>query len=605
MIPKHTIEEIKVRTDIVDLIGGFLPLKRGGGVFKACCPFHQEKTPSFTVNPTRQIYHCFGCGKGGDAFRFLMDHEGMDFITSVRWLAERAHVTIVEEGGSAAKNDEKTTLFKINEGAAHLFHSILKNNPEAEPARRYLQERKLDDELVTRFQLGFAPNKWDLFEDWGRKNKVSQEHIERAGLLVIKEQAEKKSVYDRFRNRLMIPIHDPLGRVIGFSGRILEKTEKAAKYVNSPETLIFHKNRVLFALDKARRGITEKKCAIICEGQIDAIRCHQGGFTNTVASQGTALSENHARMIKRYCDEVILVLDPDVAGQNAALKSYAIFLAAGLSVRIARLPDGEDPDSMICNQGADAFRAILDQAVPGLNYQMTLLSEREDKHSEAGLLRISKAVLETIQYAPSAIQKENLLHRASELLGISETALQADLQKAPVPRPSTPAPRPVQTAPNRLSAKRVPEEVALAELLLSHAPEACELIEDYLPLEEITDPICQTIIRECIAQKDTGVPPVISSHELAPEDLLPFTAKLQMGPNRLVGEDALPEYATKKMILTLRQKYFEKLRRQVREEMSKAPEAELNELQLQYSQLTEDIYYLRKGWDEAQSILQQ
>ncbi|MDD2237382.1 MAG: DNA primase, partial [Kiritimatiellae bacterium] len=378
MIPRQTIEEIKARTDIVELIGSYLPLKRAGSAFKACCPFHKEKTPSFQVNPQRQIYHCFGCGKGGGVIQFLMDYEGLDFVSAVKQLAERVNVPLEfeENGFAAGRRDEKAKLLKIHELIAAHFHHLLRKAPEAAEARAYLASRNIDEEIIKHFHFGFAPERWDMIEPWGAKQNITPEDLAAAGLLVKSDRPGTSPYYDRFRNRLMIPIRDEQGRVIAFTGRILSKDEQNAKYVNSPETILFQKSRVLFALDAARRNMADRKHAILCEGQIDAIRCHQAGFTNTIASQGTAITEAHARIIKRYCDDVILVLDPDSAGQNAALRAYEVFLEHDLNVRVARLPEGKDPDSLISSAGPEAFQHALDTAVSALPFQIQLLQAR-------------------------------------------------------------------------------------------------------------------------------------------------------------------------------------------------------------------------------------
>lgn len=607
MIPKHIIEEVKARTDIVELIGAYLPLKRAGGAFKACCPFHKEKTPSFQVNPQRQIYHCFGCGKGGGVIQFLMDYEGLDFITAVKQLAERVNIPLEFEEGAFASNqrDIKAKLLKIHELASALFHRILREAPEAEAARQYLRTRKIDDETVQQFQFGFAPDRWDMIERWGRQQHIDADDLEAAGLLGKSDRPGSSPYYDRFRNRLMIPIRDEQGRVIAFTGRVLVKSEQTAKYVNSPETLLFQKNRILFALDRARRSMADQKCAILCEGQIDAIRCHQAGFTNVVASQGTALTENHARIIKRYCDEVILVLDPDQAGQNAALRAYEIFMEAELGVRVARLPEGEDPDSLICNAGSDAFRQALDQSVSALTFQIQLLQSRNANQGDAGLMRTVRSVLETIQHAPGEVLRDALIKQAAAELGTRESAMISDYRKMQPLRKNEPAqPAPQVTPLRKPRINSSADEMALAELLLTGQPAVCELVENYLPPEELTDPLCREIIRQCLEQQHTGTPPVIAQDESSPEELIRLSAQLQMAPNKLLGTDGTPELVAKKLLLNIRRKKFEKTRTEIKQRMLTATGEAYQILLLQHNQLTEDIFHLRKGWDDAQSILQ-
>ena len=495
MIPKETIEEIRSRCNVVEVVGSYLPqLRRRGSTFKCNCPFHQEKTPSFTVNETRQIFHCFGCGAGGDVFRFVMEYEKVDFVTAVKILAERAGVEIVYEGGSPEKSGNKDVLYKLHTEAAAFYHRLLVKGAEGAEARRYMQERDLPSEIIEAFQIGFAPNEWDGLMKRALKKGYSAEQLEAAGLAVPSERNGRKSHYDRFRNRIMFPICDPMGRVIGFSGRIMNAAEKGAKYVNSPETLLFRKNQVLFAFDKARKPIVEARQAIVVEGQIDAIRCHQAGLSNVVASQGTALTENHARLIKRYADEVVLVLDADAAGVKAALASSEIFIAAELSVRVVTLPEKEDPDSLIKKSGAGVLKELVANAPPALEFLIDCLGQKEDMNSEAGRMRVVKAVLGLISKCPAAARRDAMLHRAADLLNISPRALNQDLRREqrnrrPAPRrteEAAPAPPPQKTYPR--------QETSLLELLVHHYPDVQPLVHDYLPVRYLTDPICRELV---------------------------------------------------------------------------------------------------------------
>ena len=492
MIPQETIEEIRSRCDIVEVVGSYLPqLKRRGSTFKCNCPFHQEKTPSFTVNEARQIYHCFGCGAGGDVFRFVMEYEKVDFVTAVKMLGGRVGVEIVFEGGAPEEGAQKDVLYRLHADAAAFYHRLLLAAPEGEAARRYLAGRELPDEVVKAFQIGFAPDGWDGLIAHARKKGYTIEQIEAAGLAVA---SERNSHYDRFRNRLMFPICDQMGRVIGFSGRVMDAEAKAAKYVNSPETPLFHKNRVLFAFDKARKPIVEARRAIVVEGQIDAIRCHQAGLRNVVASQGTALTENHARLIKRYADEVVLVLDADAAGVKAALGSSEIFVAAELSVRVATLPEGEDPDSLIRKSGAETFSELVGQAVPALDFLVDCLGKREGMESEAGRMRVVRAALELIAKCPSAARRDTLLARAAELLGVSPQALAQDLRR--LRRGQRPPRREGgEAGADTVEHKTYPrQETALLELLVHHYAEVYPLIHDYLPSGCLTDSTCRKLL---------------------------------------------------------------------------------------------------------------
>ena len=426
-IPKEIIEEVRSRCDIVDLVSSYLPeLRKRGANYKCCCPFHNEKTPSFTVNQERQNYHCFGCGANGDVFEFVKEYDKLDFSSAVQFLADRTGVKVTYD-----KNDKnigsKEKLLNINSDAANFFHKNLFNSNSGKLCREYLEKRSLTNDALKKFQIGFSPDGWEELSSRALKKGYKSEDIEKAGLVVKTKRSGKIKYYDRFRNRLMFPICDPLGRVIGFSGRILEDKRKEAKYVNSPETLIFHKSSVLFAFDKARKEIIEKKLAIVVEGQIDAIRCHIVGIKNVVASQGTALTVQHAKLIKRYADEVVLIFDSDTAGVSAALSTSKLFLENELSVRVATLPNGEDPDSLILKHGADNFKKEISDALPALKFLIKTIENKEDQTTVVGRKRMRNQIMDFINRCPSESWKEEMIKEASRIINISERALIKDL----------------------------------------------------------------------------------------------------------------------------------------------------------------------------------
>ena len=333
-IPSETIEQIAAANDIVEVIGSYFPLKRAGANFRALCPFHQENTPSFMVSPGRQTFHCFGCGAGGSVFRFVMDYEHTDFPSAVRKLAARSGITIVEKRGAADEErqyETRRTLLKLHAEAAEWFHENLVKREVGEPARKYLRKRGITAEIAKRWQLGYAPDEWDAFGSWARARGYDARDLITSGLVRTKDGTDSdqnqtsnlkaQTSYDRFRGRIMFPIHNDVGEVIAFSGRLLKDEEGAAKYLNSPETPLFRKGNVLFGLHKSKRALIEANCAIVCEGQIDLISLFEAGITNVVAPQGTAFTENQARILKRFVDEVVLCFDSDTAGAKAAAPS--------------------------------------------------------------------------------------------------------------------------------------------------------------------------------------------------------------------------------------------------------------------------------------------
>jgi len=424
------LEEIRARTDIIGLVNARVPLKRMGSTFKACCPFHKEKTPSFHVNPARQTYHCFGCGAHGDVFKFLMTQDGLSFMDAVRTLADRAGVALAVETDYAA--EERNILLAIHAEAAAFYRRCLRQTPEAAVAREYLASRKLSDEIAERFGIGYAPQAKDTLLRWGEKHGFRPETLIAAGLLAPPNSPDRPDdYYDRFHGRLMFPICDVQGRVVAFSARVLDPNSHPAKYVNSPETPIFVKSRVLYALDKARSAIVKspRREALVCEGQIDVIRCHSAGFDTAVASQGTAFTKEHVELLRKYADSVLLVFDGDPAGRKAALRTGNLFLEAGLPVRVAALPPGDDPDSLLRDKGPEAFREVLETAVSLTAFQIRVLSgEERDPHAVDAINRMSRAVFETLATCPQAVLRSHLLQEAAQLLHLPAEALEQDLE---------------------------------------------------------------------------------------------------------------------------------------------------------------------------------
>jgi DNA primase len=582
-IPRETIEEIRARNEIADVIGSYLPLKNAGTRFKANCPFHKEKTPSFTVSPDRQIYHCFGCGAGGDVIRFIQEYEKVDFMTALQMLADRCGMELNFEEGSGDGAD-KRKLFQIHDGVAQLYQRILAEHESGEAGRAYLATRALSPEIIQEFQIGFAPDRFDALEKWAQQKKIPLELMEKAGLMVRSEKSH--GYYDRFRNRLMFPIRDEAGRVIGFSGRAIVKDERSGKYVNSPETPLFHKSRVLFAIDKARRAMADGRRAIVVEGQIDAIRCHEAGLTHVVASQGTALTSDHARMIRRYADEVILVLDADAAGRKAALKSSAAFIAEELSVRIASLPPGEDPDSLIRDHGADALRERVDSAVSALDFLIDCFAQTENLQTEAGVMRTAKAAQALIAHTPGAVQRDRMVRQAADRLGLSPSALQRDLAREK-PRAARADAEP--EAPPVGPAKHPPEEVALIQMLFLYPDAVFPVVADHLPPEHLTDPDCRLLMELILDDVATVMDSIPEDHPEARRLL----ARIQVEEMKLRGETIHPDRAAQDIVMALWRQVLTQRRRdlQAAGRTAEAPE------------LTQQLYRLKQGWEHAVAFL--
>jgi len=612
LIPKQTLEEIRFRNDIIDVIGDHVQVKRAGSTFKALCPFHKEKTPSFTLNQQRQSYHCFGCGAGGDVFSFIQEIEGVDFMMAAEMLAQRAGIQIDFENGSGAPASEKEVLFKIHEEVARFYQRCLLQMPAAGPAREYLKDRELGADVLEDFLVGFAPDSWDAVIRWGEKHSYSIEQLEKAGLVSQGESRDGKArAYDRFRNRIMFSVRDAQARTVAFSGRVLKKQAKAAKYVNSPETPIFHKSRVLYALDKARKPIvsSDSREAIVCEGQIDVIRCHSAGFNTAVACQGTAFTPDHARLLKRYADSAVIVFDPDTAGQNAAIKTAALFMESGLAVRVASLPEGQDPDSFILKEGKDAFQGILDNAETAVGYQIQVLSAREDVSSEVGVRRVSKAVLETITRCPSEVQRAKLMQIAAERLEIPVTALQGDLshlqrrQQQRKPPSTTPVQeRPVRTDQPARKAAAPREELELCVHLTqnSEEPASTELVASYLPLQLITSERCRTLIAAALEAQSSerDIQDVLREQDDAEGELRQLAAKVFSAMPRVEGREFTHADAIRGLILRIWRRYFERERADLYTRESTDHEA-----QHRCRELTQHINHLRT-WEDGKPIIE-
>jgi DNA primase len=429
LIADNILDQVRQNNDVVEVIGTYFPLKRAGANFRALCPFHKEKTPSFNVNPAKQIWHCFGCGAGGDVFKFVMMYENLDFVGAVRRLAERAGIRLeFEESAGEPIRDQKELLFKLHEQVAEFFHQTLLKEKSAEPARAYLKQRGISSEIARRWRLGYSPDAWDGLIKWAAAKKYRTDLLMTAGLALRREGGD--GFYDRFRGRLMFPICDEQGRVVGFSGRILADAKDQPKYVNSPETPIFQKGRILFALDKAKRAIIEEQTAIVCEGQVDTISCHEAGVANVVAPQGTALTEQHARILKRYAEEVVLIFDADTAGQNAVVRSAEPLWEAGMASRVAELPPGHDPDSFVKTCGAEQLKNLVTKAPSFFVYLLERLSKQHDPNTDRGKVQIAQRMVAWLVRIPSPILRSTYVQQTAARLDVPEEAIRQELRRA-------------------------------------------------------------------------------------------------------------------------------------------------------------------------------
>jgi DNA primase len=433
-IPQHFIDDLMSRTDIIEVVGSRVPLKKAGREFKACCPFHDEKTPSFTVSPTKQFYHCFGCGAHGTALGFLMDHDHLGFVDAVEELARQAGVEVPREAGSAAKRPDDD-LYAVMEKTARFFAGELKKNMEA---IEYLKSRGVDGETAARFGIGFAPSRWDsLIEHFGSTEK-SLKQLADCGLIIEREQG---GWYDRFRGRVMFPIRDARGRVIAFGGRIIGDGEP--KYLNSPETRLFHKGRELYGLFEARQALRDISRLMVVEGYMDVVGLSQAGIHWAVATLGTATTGDHLHRLFRLTDTVVFCFDGDRAGRQAAwraLENALPSLVEGRQAQFLFLPEGEDPDSLVRAEGPEKFRSRVDEAVPLSDYLLENLESRVDMSSVDGRARMAELARPLLSRIPPGIYHDLLVTRLAQTIGMNEerlgTILAGDLPSQPGFRPA-------------------------------------------------------------------------------------------------------------------------------------------------------------------------
>ncbi len=553
-----TREQIRAASDIVDIVGSYLPLKRAGANFTALCPFHQEKSPSFNVNPQKQIFHCFGCHKGGDVFTFVKEYEKIGFMDAVRRLAERAKIPLEFENTPGAQESRhlKEQLLEIHDQLAQRWQNCLASEAAGQLARQYLEQRGVSDEAIKLFRIGAAPEVWDDTVNWARSKKFDLATVEKAGLIIRKE--ETGNYYDRFRGRLMFPIANEQGRVIGFSGRILSGDEKTAKYVNSPETPIFTKSRIFFGLDKSKRAILEANCAIICEGQLDLIACFMNGVQNIVAPQGTAFTEQHARILKRYANEVVLCFDSDNAGQNAAVRALDHLLAADLAVRVAIVPAPHDPDSFIKANGGVAFSEVIRQAEGFFDYYLNRLCATHEIASDKGRLAILQAMATAVHKTENRVLIDAYAQKTALRLGVAAEAVRAEFKKSHAPpiAARTSEEEPLEnTEPAVEFIRPSPIELHLLKLLLLH-DELAETTSQHLEADWIQHPQVRQIVAQRLAIHEQGVW----------QSLAEFLENCESAPlHQLITEAVMearpipnPETQLRDIMLKLRNQYLDR-----------------------------------------------
>ena len=540
------LQELAQRNDIVDVVGGYVRLtKKSGSNLFGLCPFHSEKTPSFSVSPDKQIYHCFGCGKGGSVISFIMEIENLSFPDAVAFLARRAGMAVPEEEQDGASR-KRARLLALNREAARFFHQCLRE-PAGQPARDYLARRQLSGRTATNFGLGFAPDTWDSLVRAMKALGYSEQELFDAGLV---RHGKKGGVYDTFRNRLMFPVIDVRGNVIGFSGRILGDGEP--KYMNSPETLVFSKSHNLFALNLAKKS--KAGFIILAEGNVDVASLHQAGFDSAVASLGTSLTPEQARLLSRYTNEIVIAYDSDGAGQKAAQRAITLLEKLDMRVRVLRMEGAKDPDEYIKTFGADAFRNLLEASENHIDFRLDSIRRKYDLAVDEQKVAFLREGCDMVAALPDPVKREVYAMRLSELTGVSLKAVQdqvGQLRKRKLRsarRDETREQlRPVQQQQRRTGVRYDNPRSAAAEegvvRLLYEDPALFREIRPPKP-EDFSSPELRSLyslLLECV-ERNAPISLAALGERLTPQELSLFTGIIQQSDDSTRRDRALSDY---------------------------------------------------------------
>jgi DNA primase len=507
-IPDSIIDEVRSASDIVDIVSLYVPLKKRGKNYTGLCPFHQEKTPSFSVSADKQMFYCFGCSKGGNVFTFVMEHDKVSFVEAVRTLAKRAGIAVPEESSEeSAQATENEKLYAACRTAAEQFTRNLLDSVEGKLALEYFKHRGFSEGTMTRFGLGYSLNAWDGLARFVERSKLDPANYERAGLIMKREDG---SLYDRFRGRTMFPIFSPSGRIIAFGARKMREDDPLGKYINSPETPIYDKSRSLYGLFQAREAIRAQEFAILVEGYADLISVYQSGSENVVASSGTALTEEQIRLIGRYTRAVTLVYDADSAGSRATLRGVDLVIEGGLDVRVVRLPAGEDPDSFVRKQGGAEFKKLLDGAVSFIDFKAGFFRDEGLLATPEGKTRAVRSIVETLARMKDELKRTFFLKSVAEKYDIYESVLFRELERilgkegarrGPGPGPASP-PQTGTAAPPQSTPLPPPAEQDLLRVILEHKGEAISFIFSSLTVDHFTHPLSRAALAIILAQPD-------------------------------------------------------------------------------------------------------
>lgn len=493
-IPDHVIDRVRDTTDILDVVQRYVNLKKAGKYYKGLCPFHQEKTPSFTVSPEKQIFHCFGCGAGGNVFTFLMQYEKISFTDAVRRLAKEAGIEIPTSPEYKKTESENEKLFRANQVAHDFFVANMRQLPKA--VQEYLEQRKITSDVCKQFSLGYAVDSWDSLVKYLRRNNYPLEPYKKLGLIA--ESEREKRVYDRFRNRLIFPIHNLSGKIVGFGARALSEDEKSPKYLNSPESPIYQKGRVLYGLHIAKDFIREAGYAVIVEGYVDFLQLYKNGIRNVVATSGTALTEAHARLLSRFTKKAILCYDSDEAGVKAAIRGGEILFLENMEIEVLLLPQGEDPDSFVAARGKEAFLELLEKAQDYFNFRLSALLQRYRLDNANERSAAIMEILDVISQFKDTIRMGFYVEQLAESWHVPNTLLWNQLnsilrnkrrrKESLSARDESPAAPPVEMSPVLTFKGAWSAERDLLVLLVRHFEKVSEFVLNYIDASDFINP---------------------------------------------------------------------------------------------------------------------
>lgn len=574
LIPENILEDVLSRVDIVEIISGYIPLKRAGRNFKANCPFHHEKSPSFMVSPDRQIYHCFGCGESGNAFKFLMRYERLEFPEAVEALAKRTGVILPE----FHKNDTQAVnlasqIYKVNELAALYYESNLHSQPGLN-ARNYFGKRGIKEETAKAFKLGLALDKWDGLIEYLKSKGISIDLMEKSGLILPKD---KGGYYDRFRNRLIFPIVDVKSQVIGAGARVLD--DSLPKYINSPETPVYIKGKHLYGLNFAKDAIRDNDCVAVVEGYLDFIIPYQEGFQNIVASLGTALTVEQVRLLKRYTHNIVMVYDGDAAGQMAALRSLDIFIEEDVLVKVASLPEGFDPDSFVRKYGVAAFKDLIKNADSLFDYKLKILKLRFSSKEAEGKAKISAEMLATIKKFTNAVLRTEYIKKLSNDLNVNESALKEDLGKVKEDK--------VNLLQKSVVVKKEININATEKLLIKLMLEEAELLQDirqHLDPADFQDEITSRIVATMfsLAEQGRAIDKGVLMSHFGDADILQVVCESAFMPEIAEGKDKIARECIERLKKDKIKSIRERLHNEIKAAQSVGDNEKLNRLMQEF-----------------------